>query len=66
MTQDTITTLRTFNDELEASMAQDKLKANGIDSFLEDGNAIGLTPLSGVDLKIFSRDKEQAEKIIGE
>jgi Putative prokaryotic signal transducing protein len=58
--------LHIFNDILEATFAQDKLKANGIDSFLENENPIGLNPLGGIELKIFSTDKEKAGKILSE
>lgn len=66
MTQDKTIILYTFNDLQEATLAQNKLKANRINSFLENENPIGLNPLGGVDLKIFSKDKEAAEKIIAE
>lgn len=66
MTQDKTIVLRIFNDMVEATVAQDKLKTNGIDSFFENENPIGLNPLGGLELKIFSKDKEQAEKIITE
>jgi hypothetical protein len=66
MTQDHTIVLHIFNDILEATLTQDKLKANGIDSFLENENPIGLNPLGGIELKIFSADKEKAEKIIAE
>ena len=66
MIQDKIIVLHTFNNIQEATLAQDKLKANGINSFLEDENPIGLNPLGGVELKIFSKDKATAEKIIME
>ena len=66
MTQDKTIILYTFNDLQEATIAQDKLKAKGIDSYLENENPIGLNPLGGVELKIFSKDKEAAEKIIAE
>ncbi len=64
MTQDKIIVLQTFNDIVEATLAQDKLKENGINSFLEDENPVGLNPLGGVELKIFLNDKEKAEKFI--
>lgn len=64
MTQDKIIVVQIFNDVMDAALAKDKLKENGIDSFLENENPIGLNPLGGTELKIFSRDKEQAEKII--
>lgn len=66
MIQENTIVLYTFNDLQEASLAQNKLKANGINSFLENENPIGLNPLGGVELKIFSKDKEAAEKIIAE
>ncbi len=64
MTQDKIIVLQIFNEMAEATIAQDKLKANGIACFLENENPIGLNPLGGAELKIFSNDKEIAEKII--
>jgi hypothetical protein len=66
MTQDKIILLKTFDDALSASMAHDKLKEQGIDSFLENENVIGLNPLGGVGLKIFLKDKERAEEIIAD
>jgi hypothetical protein len=43
---------------------QYKLKVNGIESFLNDENVLGLDPVGGVELRIFEKDKEAAEKII--
>ena len=64
MQQDHTIILSIYNDVVEANIAQEKLKANGIDSFLEDENVMGLNPLGGIELKIFSKDKEAAEKIL--
>ena len=64
MIHNEIITLYTFKDLVEATLAHQKLKANGIDSFLENENPVGLNPLGGVELKIFLRDKEKAEKIM--
>lgn len=64
MEQDHTIVLAIYNDIVEANLAQEKLKANGIDSFLEDENVMGLNPLGGIELKIFSNDKEAAEKIL--
>ena len=66
MTQDKIIVLQTFNEMAEAAIAQDKLKANGMNSFFENENPIGLNPLGGIELKIFENDKEEADKIITE
>lgn len=56
--------LHTYTDTLEAKMIQDKLKVNGIESFLNDENVLGLDPVGGVELRIFEKDKDAAEKII--
>jgi hypothetical protein len=64
MTQDKTIVLHTYTDMLEAKMIQDKLKENGIDSFLNDENVMGLDPIGGAELRIFEKDKEAAEKII--
>lgn len=56
--------LHTYSDMTEAQMIQDKLAENGIESFLNDENVMGLDPVGGVELRIFSTDKEAAEKII--
>lgn len=66
MTEDKIIVLYTFNDIQKATLIKDKLEANGINCFLENENPIGLNPLGGVELKIFSKDQDKAEKIIAE
>jgi len=65
MTQEKTIILHTYNDMTEAKMIQDKLKEYGIKSFLDDENVLGMNPIAGVDLHIFEKDKEAAEKIIG-
>lgn len=62
--QDKTIVLHTYTDVLEAKMIQDKLKENGIASFLNDENVLGLDPVGGTELRIFEKDKEAAEKII--
>jgi hypothetical protein len=64
MIQDKTITLHIYNSMPEAQIVQDKLKENGIDSFLNDENVLGMDPVGGVELKIFEKDKEAAEKII--
>ena len=66
MIQDSTILLYTYNDILEANAVQEKLEAQGIDSFIEEENVAGLNPIGGVKVKIFSKDKEAAEKIINE
>ncbi|MEO6252226.1 MAG: DUF2007 domain-containing protein [Ferruginibacter sp.] len=66
MIQDSTILLYTYSDILEANLAQEKLKAQGIDSFIENEDVAGLNPLGGIKVKIFSKDQEAAEKIINE
>jgi len=66
MNQDKTIILYIFNDITEANIAREKLKANGIASFLQNENVMGMNPLGGIELKIFSKDKEAAEKILAE
>jgi len=56
--------LKIFNDSLEAGFAQNKLREEGIESFLLDENVVGLNPLGGIELKIFSHDLEKAKEIL--
>ena len=56
--------LEVFTDTLAASMAQSKLKEAGIESFLQEENVMGLDPIGGVELKVFSHDRERAKEII--
>ena len=61
---DEIVVLEIFNDSLTAGFAQNKLKEEGIESFLSDENVVGLNPLGGIELKIFSNDIDRAKKIL--
>ena len=63
MPQEKTIVLHTYPGILEAKMIQDKLKENGIASFLNDENVLGMDPVGGVELKIFEKDKEAAKKI---
>ena len=66
MIQNEIITLYTFKDIVEATLALQKLKAKGIDSFMEDTTASGINPMGGIELKVFLKDRKEAEKIIME
>ena len=64
MIKDKTIILHTYNDLQQAIIVRDKLKENGIGSYLEDENVMGLDPVGGVELRIFEKDIEAAEKII--
>ena len=56
--------LEIYPDSLSAIQARDKLKAGGIESFLQDENVVGLNPLGGIELKIFANDLDKARQIL--
>lgn len=64
MTEDKTITLHSYPGLAEAKIIQDKLKENGIESFLNDENVLGMDPVAGVELKIFEKDRAAAERII--
>lgn len=64
MSQDKTVTLHTYSDASQAQIVQEKLKENGIASFLNDENVLGLDPIAGVELKVFEKDKAEAERVL--
>lgn len=63
-TQEKTIVLHTYPDMSEAQIMQEKLSESGISSFLNDENVLGMDPVGGVELRIFEKDKEAAEKLI--
>ncbi|MBK7289366.1 MAG: DUF2007 domain-containing protein [Chitinophagaceae bacterium] len=59
---ETAEVIGTFNDIVEAGVAQEKLKEAGIESFVHDENVLGMNPLGGVKLKVFSKNLELAKR----
>ena len=57
-------TLHTYTAASQAEMMQYKLKENGIGSFLNNENVMGLDPIAGVELKVFEKDLAKAEEIL--
>lgn len=64
MNHDQTIHLYTYDDILLANIAQNKLKENGIESFIKNENVAGLNPIGGVELNVFLKAKAAAEKII--
>ncbi len=64
MTDEKTITLHSYSDLSEAQIMQTKLAEQGIQSFLNEENVLGMDPVGGVELKIFAKDKVEAEKII--
>ena len=62
--QDETVVLEVFDDLGAATTAQAKLKEQGIDSFIHDDNVMGMDPVAGIKLKIFSKDLEKAKRLL--
>ena len=56
--------LHTYNNLQEATIAIDKLKANGLNAYLQEENVMGLDPIGGTELRIFEKDRAAAEEIL--
>ncbi len=60
----TTATLHVFSDLMDAHLCKNKLAAHGIESFLQDGNVVGLNPWGGVELIVFTDNLEAAREIL--
>ena len=64
MEQENTVVLHTYNNLQEATIAIDKLKANGLNAYLQEENVMGLDPIGGTELRIFEKDRAAAEEIL--
>ncbi|HEX7754684.1 MAG TPA: DUF2007 domain-containing protein [Niabella sp.] len=64
--QDEIIVVKTYSNIAEAISAKEKLEESGIAATIDDMDVVGMTPLAGIDLKIFSRDLEKARQLLEE
>ncbi|WP_300598253.1 hypothetical protein [Niabella sp.] len=63
--QDAIIVARTYNDIATAISAKEKLEEAGITATIDDMDVVGMTPLAGIEVKIFSKDLEKANQVLG-
>jgi hypothetical protein len=59
-----IITIDVFYDALSATLAQQKLEAKGIRSFLEAEKADKQDPTGGIEMKVFFKDFQNAFEIL--
>ncbi|MCD2423096.1 DUF2007 domain-containing protein [Niabella pedocola] len=62
--QDTIIVIRTYSDIAAAVSAKEKLEEAGITATIDDMDVVGMTPLAGIEVKIFSKDLEKANQVL--
>ncbi|WP_018627894.1 DUF2007 domain-containing protein [Niabella aurantiaca] len=62
--KDAIVVVRTYSDIAAAVSAKEKLEEAGITATIDDMDVAGMTPLAGIELKIFSGDLDQAKQVL--
>lgn len=62
--RDAIVVVRTYSDIAAAVSAKEKLEEAGITATIDDMDVAGMTPLAGIELKIFSTDLEKASQLL--
>lgn len=62
--QDAIIVVRTYNDIATAISAKERLEEAGITATIDDMDVVGMTPLAGIEVKIFSNDLEKANQVL--
>ena len=55
--------LEVFDDLGAATTLQAQLKEQGIESFIHDNNVLGMDPIAGVEIRIFSKDLKKAKQV---
>jgi len=63
-TQDAIVVVQTYSDIAAAVSAKEKLEEAGITATIDDMDVVGMTPLAGTAVKIFSKDLEKAKQVL--
>jgi len=56
--------LEVFDDLGAATTLQAQLKEQGIESFIHDNNVLGMDPIAGVEIRIFSKDLKRAKQVL--
>ncbi|MBO9618834.1 MAG: DUF2007 domain-containing protein [Niabella sp.] len=56
--------IKTCNNIAEALAAKELLEEGGIQAMVEDLDVMGLSPLAGIKVKVFSGDQEQARQLL--
>ncbi len=59
-----IVVAKVFTDIAAATTAKEKLEEAGIQSVVDDMNVVGLTPLAGVEVRVFQSDYARAVEIL--
>lgn len=64
--QEDIVVVKTYNNIAQATSAKEKLETAGITATIDDMDVVGLTPLAGINLKIFSGDLPRATELLND
>ncbi len=56
--------LKIFDNPFAANIVKAKLEENGVESFIEEENVMGLNPLGGTELKVSATNLLRAKEIM--
>ncbi|WP_299255315.1 DUF2007 domain-containing protein [uncultured Cytophaga sp.] len=64
MNKNNMVNIKTFNNIAEATIIKNVLSLQGIESFVENENIMGLNPSAGVQLKVLETDEIVARELL--
>lgn len=64
--EDQIVVAKIYTDIVAATTAKEKLEEAGIRAIIDDMNVVGLTPLAGIEVRVFATDLSLALDILQE
>ncbi len=61
-----IVVAKVYDDIGAATSAKEKLEEAGIKAIVDDMNVAGMTPLAGIEIRVFAHDLDAAARILEE
>lgn len=61
-----IVVVKIYDDIGAATSAKEKLEEAGIKAIIDDMNVAGMTPLAGIEVRVFANDLERAKSLLKE
>lgn len=59
-----IVVAKTYDDIGAATTAKERLEEAGIKAVIDDMNVAGMSPLAGIEIRVFERDLKKAVEIL--
>ncbi len=64
--QDEIVVAKIYDDIGAATSAKEKLESAAIKAVIDDMNVVGMTPLAGIEVRVFAQDLVKALQVLDE